>query len=144
MLAVSSNFNTSLWSTRAFSQLFVLNMTFEFDWALGSVFSPDSKLLAAYGRQRIYLWDVTTQKQIARIDGLGIDGVSAQFGTDSSWLFSTDRSDEDSKPHVRLWDTTSGKKLADFANEQFPVLSPDGTLLATNEVGGSVVIRAVR
>lgn len=144
MLVVSSNLNTTVWNAKTYTKLFVLNMVFNFDWALGSVFSPDSKILAAFGRQRIYLWDVTTQKQIALIDGLGLDGVSVQFGTDGSWLFSTDQSDTDFKPHVRLWDSTSGKKLSDFANEQSPALSPDGTLLATSEVDGSVVIRAIQ
>jgi len=144
LLAITSSANTSVWNTKTHAKLFTLNMTFNYDWALGAVFSPDGKLLAVSGRQRIYVWDVTTQKQTTLIDGLGLDGVSVQFGTDGSWLFSTDQSDTDFKPHVRLWDTTSGKKLSDFVNEQSPVLSSDGTMFATSEVDGSVVIRAIQ
>jgi WD40 repeat protein len=144
MLAVSSNLNTTVWDMRTHTKFIVLDMVFTFDWAFGSVFSPDSRLLAAFGRQRIYIWDVTTRRQNAIIDGLGSDVIGVQFGTDSSWLFSTDWSDSDSKPHVRLWDTTSGRSLREFVNEQFPVLSHDGTLLATNEYGGLVIIRAVQ
>lgn len=144
ILVVSSNQNISAWNVKIHTKLFALDLDFKFDWALGSIFSPDSKILASFGRQRIYLWNVATQKQIARIDGLGLDGVSVRFGNDGSWLFSTDQSNEDSKPHVRLWDTISGKKLSDFVNELSPGLSPDGTMLATSEVGSSVVIRAVK
>ncbi len=144
LLAISSNLNTTIWNTKTHTKLFVLDMDFKFDWAFAAAFSPAGTILAAYGRQRIYLWDVATQERIALIDGLGTSGVSVRFGNDGSWLFSTDRSDIDFKPHVQLWDTTSGKNLSDFAYEQSPVLSPDGALLATNEVDGSVIIRAIR
>ena len=75
-----------------------------------------------------------------------LDGVSMSFGTHSSVLISTDNSDTDFLPHVRIWDTHSGNNLGDFTNEDIPVLSPDGTLLATYSYDGSgaAIIRAVQ
>jgi WD40 repeat protein len=143
---VASYINTTVWDTKTYTKLFTLSMTFKYDWALGTAFSPNGKLLGVFGRQRIYVWDMATQKQSSLIDGLGLDGVSMSFGTDSSVLISTDNSDTDSLPHVRLWDTHTGNNLGDFTNEDSPVLSPDGALLATysHDGSGAVVIRAVQ
>jgi WD40 repeat protein len=150
LLVVSSIYSTTVWNTRTFEKQFEFDMDFKYDWALGATFSPDGKLLACIGRERIYLWDMITGKQVTLIDGLGLDRVGAQFNVDSSLLISTDRyfdpSYESEDPYVRFWDSHTGKNLGAFRNEENPLLSPDGTLLVTSDFSDNrpLIIRAVR
>jgi WD40 repeat protein len=109
------------------------------------VFSTDGKTLASGGRciQGIRLWDVTTAKQTATLEGHDEFGVRAlAFAPGGKTLASVG---EDGT--LKLWDLASGKNTAarQIANRPLAAaVSPDAKTLATvykleGKKGGEVV-----
>ena len=114
-----------------------------FVWAVA--FSPDGRLLALGSEDgMIELWDVSSGKHVAMISahdpgeyGGGISRLS--FSLDGKLLASGGVSDYLAK----LWDVSSGKQVATVSKDNrgtilSVVFSPDGQLLASWDLGGTV------
>jgi WD40 repeat protein len=103
--------------------------------------SPDAKTLAAGANgnaskenEPIYLWDLTTGKQKAQLDGhkIGVRGLA--FSSDGAQLYSCG---DDKK--MRHWDVAKGKELrAVNAVAATLALSPNDEVIATSNLGTSV------
>jgi WD40 repeat protein len=104
-----------------------------------AAFSTDAKVLATvvtaglpdrFARKDIKLWDVTTGKARATLQGHESDVRALAFSADDGNLGS---GSEDGT--IKLWDVTRGKELASFKGHSARVeclaFSPDGKLLAS-------------
>jgi WD40 repeat protein len=100
-------------------------------------FSPDSKVIAAAGRQfgkgaLIQLWDVRTGKRLHSMSGHRFPVESLAFTPDGKALISGSIDD------VRWWDPATGKEIR-LDKARGPIaLSRDGKLLATATDDGGI------
>src|SRR5262249_17402663 len=89
--------------------------------------SPDAKTLAVGDRskdQTIWLWDVTSGKELRRLHGHRGWVPSVAFSPDSKTLAAGD-----SEGIVRLWDVNAGKMIRQMAEGRYVesvTFSPDG------------------
>ena len=92
-----------------------------------AVFSPDSKLLAAGGDNKIILiWDVEQKKLVARLRGHTQTVRALAFSPDGTLLASG------AGDAIRLWNIPDQKQVTALEKESGAVtFSPDGTLLAS-------------
>jgi serine/threonine protein kinase/WD40 repeat protein/Tfp pilus assembly protein PilF len=91
---------------------------------------PNGKMLASFCAETITLWDIPTQKQLAKLEGLG-HGVSFAFNHRGNVLAGVgwDRI-------LRLWDPHTAKLLFQTrADAVTPRFSPDDRLLAGEMLG---------
>jgi len=89
-------------------------------------FSPDSKLLATTGYDRlIKLWDVATGKEIRVLKDHSDTVYSLSFSPDGNcWPPS-------GRPGVKVWEVATGKRLYSLANRRLGLrgrLEPDGRI----------------
>lgn len=99
------------------------------DRILDVTFSPDGKQAASCGRDRtVRLWDLTTGKEIRRLEGFGDRVDRVVFTPDGTQLLSASRD-----ATVRLWDVASGKEVRRFQGHAKHVrsvaVSKDGRLV---------------
>ena len=100
---------------------------------MGIVFSPDGTLLAAaVSRWEVLLWEVATNRQVAKFDTpIGLGGVSLSFdGTLLATAGSTYLSDEIKRSSVTVWDVVTGEPVSTFSGSEPVAFSPRGNLLA--------------
>jgi WD40 repeat protein len=105
--------------------------------ASGVAFSPDGKLLASAGADKVVrLWDAATGKPTAALKGHKDDVYSVAFSPDGKTLASGSYDKT-----VRLWDA-GGKHLATLKAHTSTVntvaFSPDGKVLATGSNDGTI------
>ncbi len=100
--------------------------------------SPDSRYLAlAMSGQEVGVWDLSTQREVARLDHLKRQIYSTlAFSPDGRWLVSG------GYPTVRLWQVQGlpEKQALPGQDEAIPsvAFSPDGKLLASGSKDGTV------
>ncbi len=96
---------------------------------------PQGNMLAVAGRDRaIYLWDVDTRKQIARLEGHKGDAISLAFNHAGDLLASTCWDGI-----LRLWDPRTGQQLFSHrSNVQSLRFSPDDKRLAASIEGNTM------
>jgi WD40 repeat protein len=92
-------------------------------------FSPDGKMLAVAYKNAVWLWQVGDGQIVKQLYAKNGDGVSELlFSSDGQILFVSSYGQGKS---LRLWRLSDGKLLISLPNQEEPVLSPDGTKLAT-------------
>jgi WD40 repeat protein len=111
------------------------NTRLKFPGAPQLAFSPDGKLVAAGGTNRMGLWEVATGKKIHEIEDDVWGGLTPVFSPDGKTLAIGNRN---SNP--RLIETSTGKVLhvLEKTMTQGIRFNPAGTILATANVDGSV------
>ncbi|MFN8386271.1 MAG: BMP family ABC transporter substrate-binding protein [Anaerolineales bacterium] len=91
-----------------------------------SVFSPDSKMIAAGYDDGIHFWDVPTGKELVPQGRIQYEGITFEFSPDGKRILT---SSFDGIPVI--WDANTGQKLVEFvghtASARFVYFSPDGT-----------------
>jgi WD40 repeat protein len=115
------------------------------------VFSPDGKLLAYRSFTTVYIVDVSTHRELRRIE---TDAGAVQvitFSPDGKTLAGTGRRPPENRrppPEIRMWDVATGAQKASLATEQFKekhrwldyklVFTPDGKSLVTSDGRGQI------
>ena len=95
---------------------------------------PDGKSLAVAGGDRIIrIWDVTTRKQIARLEGHKAGGIGCAFNHAGDLLASGGWD-----ATLRLWDPRTGQQLFQTQSWTDPRFSPDDRLLACGGGGNKL------
>ena len=91
-----------------------------------SVFSPDSKKVAAGYDDGIHFWDVPSGKEIVLTSRIYYEGITFEYSPDGKRILT---SDFGGVPVI--WDVETGQKLVEFightASARFVYFSPDGT-----------------
>jgi WD40 repeat protein len=123
-------------------------------------FSPDGKLVAAGGGGYtpevcacgVQIWDVATHEQRLKLDDFRNPVTSITFSPDSALLATGDGSGMGFEGSAKIWNVGTGELLAEFSLENHPnyppgnlgvfgvAFNPDGTLLATANGNGKVLI----
>ncbi len=123
-------------------------------------FSPDGKLVAAGGGGYtpevcacgIQIWDMATHEQRLKLDDFRYPVTSIAFSPDSALLATGEGSGMGFEGSAKIWNIGTGKLLAEFSLENHPnyppsnlgvfgvAFNPDGTLLATANGNGKVLI----
>ncbi|WP_199247235.1 PQQ-binding-like beta-propeller repeat protein [[Phormidium] sp. ETS-05] len=110
----------------------------EIDCPAGSgAVSADGRLLALGGDKDIYLWDLTTGRQLHLLQGHTGYVNSVSFSPDGKTLASGSHDKT-----VRLWDVPTGRELRQLREHKYGVnsvsFSPDGQTLASGGWDGVV------
>ncbi len=94
--------------------------------ALKAVFSPDSKYLSLSNKDfHVNIWDVSTGKSLAMMDGFNEWPQQVAYSPDAKLLLTTDYQ------KIRIWEVPSGKSYKIIEGVEAPfALSPDGKYLA--------------
>lgn len=123
-------------------------------------FSPDGKLVVAGGggytpevcECGIQIWDMTTHEQRLKLDDFRNPVTSIAFSPDSALLATGEGRGMGFEGSAKIWNTVTGKLLAEFSLENHPnyppsnlgvfgvAFNPDGTLLATANGNGKALI----
>ncbi|QPC83676.1 WD40 repeat domain-containing protein [Phototrophicus methaneseepsis] len=106
-------------------------------------FSPDGEWLAAAGSDNaLYLWNVTNSEEGAKLEGHTNTPISSNFSPDGTVVTgSGDRT-------IRLWNSADGTEIANIStleDEQLGrinqvIFSPDGSLFASGDSNGNIVV----
>lgn len=92
-------------------------------------FSPDGKVLAAYGTGRPVFWDTRTGKMVRQLGNASTNAQHLGFSPNGKILASAQEAE------AHLWDVATGKLLGRLVGHGFEVrclaFSPDGKTLAT-------------
>jgi RNA polymerase sigma factor (sigma-70 family) len=116
-----------LWNTDAGKELLAVNVDSELIGTLN--FSPDQKLLAAGAKDKVYLWNASTGRQVSRLTG-GRYNSPLAFSPDGKLLAL-----EGGRNSIRLWDVSTSKERRHWDSHQSALtgleFSPDGKLLAS-------------
>jgi RNA polymerase sigma factor (sigma-70 family) len=111
------------------------------DDAFSLRFSSDGKCLLGAGTHGVHVWDSTSGRELQRVAGEGTaDVLTASYSADGRRAATHEpdvRTGAAGNQPVFVWDVATGKKLTvtDSGLYQSALLSPDGTLLATIELG---------
>ncbi len=100
-------------------------------WVSSVAFSPDGRLFVSGSNdETIRLWDVSSGKEVRRLEGHEKTVFSVAFSPDGRLLASGSVD-----PTIRLWDVTTGIELRRLEGHESFVLSvafsPDGRFLAS-------------
>jgi len=114
-----------------------LRATLQHAWKVSFLaFTSDNKILATRGGPAVRLWNVSTGELLATL---------LHKGTAWSFSFSPNgkliATGSDNEKSVKVWDTTTGRLVAELAGGHPPVaFSPDGHTLATGGEKGAVLL----
>jgi WD40 repeat protein len=100
-------------------------------------FSPDGRLLAAGGLDRVEVWELARGRRVLSAPAAEIGALA--FSPDGRWLLGLGRWDI----AAAMWDTRSWKayRLDGLAGRQHaPVFSPDGSLVASGSFEGEIAV----
>lgn len=110
------------------------------------LFSPDGRTVATMGRATITLWSASTGKQVARIEGLGINhpqGMvnmeSMAFSPDGKFLVAPGQNSQ-----LGVWETATGQEVRKFETKQGWIgsvaFAADGRTLASGGLDTTVLL----
>jgi WD40 repeat protein len=137
-VGASSNQEVRLWDVHTGKPGRVLGKHEQVKRIRGIAFSPDGRLVASGGEDRvIHIWDIRDGKEVRQIKGLAHEPQSLRFTPDSTALACgmLTYSNASAKPTLYLWDVTSGKERCSF-DSPTPftgalAFSPDGKTMAS-------------
>jgi WD40 repeat protein len=103
----------------------------EVRWLLCAVFSPDGRVLAAAGFDRVVtLWDVESHQVVAELEGHATEIACLAFSPDGKMLASASQDRT-----IKLWAAADGREISTLTGHDGPVnavaFSPDGAWLAS-------------
>lgn len=136
ILSASDDGTIRLWDVAAASEFSQLQL--ETELIMGIIFSPDSQMLASVGTDSvIVVWNVATGERIAEIEEF-VSGINAiTFNAEGDVVISAGQ-------QIKLWDVASGSLIktlgADMPYMITVAVSPDGNLMATGDVEGTIRI----
>jgi WD40 repeat protein len=130
-------YTIKLWDTNTWTE--VTNVQESSDWIRSVAFSPDGRLLARGGDDRLVrLWDTANWTEVATLTGHANWVRSVTFSPDGHWLASAG-----DDGIVNLWNTDNLQEIVSFdhADRGYSVaFSPDGRLLASSGSEGVIKI----
>ncbi len=147
LLAVGADGLVTVLDAQTQEVLYSLPISDEMESVMGVAFSSDGSLLAAGSYEGVRVWDMTTGEVVRELGGPGNGGGLVAFSPDGRVLVSSGYYEGIyGKESLVVWDAQTWRQLMVLTGHQAHrgiqslAFSPDGSLLASGGLDGSIVI----